>query len=154
MICWYSIGYEYYFFCREGETIVMQIRTTEPTPVNRVFWIIACIMTGILTLYMLIHFSIFADGYLYTCKQYRNQLKKLLHISGTAVEVIDVRLSCNAIYDFMDYLQLATGDIIRDNFINTAGGLIAGLVGSFFAFFSLLSAAVINVQMAKNSWDV
>lgn len=135
---------------RNGETVIMQITTTDTESISSIYYIVASVITCLMTIYMLAHFSTFVDGYLYTCKQYRRVLIKDLHLTGTAIEVIQSRLPCNAVYDFMDYLEPITEDIIRDNFINTAAALIAGLVCSFFTFIAILVASIINVMFAKN----
>lgn len=128
----------------------MQIRTTDTKRNSRGFYVLASVVFSVLTLYVLAHFSTFADGYLVTCKQYRRVLVRELFLSGTAMEVIQTRLSCNAVYDFMDYLQPITGDIIRDNFINTSGALLSGIVCSFFSFVCLGVATAINIKLSKN----
>lgn len=116
---------------------------------SRCYWIFAASMTSILTLYSLIHFSFYIDGYFYTCRQYRQTLVNQLGIHGTLLPVLHNRLACNAIFDFMDYIQPDTGNAYRDGFINTAADLIIGIITSLFAWVLFLYASVLNIMFAR-----
>lgn len=106
-----------------------------------------------LFIYALVFASITTDGFLYTCTQYRSELVKLLIAAGPSVEVIQGRLSCGAILDFMDYLH-HTAVQMRQRYyrIDTAATLIIGLVASWMCVISLLLITVISViQSRRNS---
>lgn len=51
------------------------------------------------------HAIIITDGFSKTCEHYRSMLIQILESTGREAEVIRNRLSCEAIFDFMDYLQ-------------------------------------------------
>lgn len=127
----------------------MQITTWDSRPASRMLYSIAFGVSIFLCFYMLGHFATFADGYLHTCKQYRQELISQLFLSGTAIEVVQTRLGCSAIFDFMDYLQPVSGDVIRDNFINTAAALLIGLLCSFVAFLALLGASITSFLLTR-----
>lgn len=69
------------------------------------YWGPVSIFAAAMAIYMFIHAVILSDGYVKTCKQYRSELVKLVHASGAMVGVIQGRLSCSAIFDFMDFLH-------------------------------------------------
>lgn len=115
----------------------------------RAFWIFKATATAIFTIYALVHFSIFVDGYLTTCKQYRITLEKLLGVHGTLIPVIHNRLTCNAIFDFMDYIQPDTGNAYREGFINTAADLIIGMMASLFSWLLFFTAMILNITLAR-----
>lgn len=127
----------------------MQIRTREIEPISRMYWIIVSTFSLFFAAYMLAHFAMFADGFLYSCKQYRRELIKLLNLTGTAVGVVHGRLTCNAVFDFMDYLQPVVRNIERGSYVNTAFALIVGIIASFFSTTALALASAINIKFAR-----
>lgn len=133
-----------------GEMIHLQVRTCEMDPINRCYWMTTTVLSYLFALYMFAHFVVFADGYLYSCRQYKRQVIELLHLSGIAVGVVHNRLTCNAIFDFMDYLQPMYNYYIRDNFINTAAALLIGIITSFSSTFCLGVASFLNTKMVRN----
>jgi len=64
----------------------------------------ATVISVIMAIYQLIYASIFTDGFQVTCKQYRESVLKEIQGVGNIVPVIKARLSCSAIFDFMDFL--------------------------------------------------
>lgn len=137
------------FTSRAGETVVMQaVQNGTIGTLPNGFWIFKSVMASIFTLYALIHFSIFTDGYLSTCRQYRITLEKHLGLHGTLIPVIQSRLSCSSIFDFMDYIQPDSGNAYR-SFMNTAADLNIGIVVSFFAFVMFFYAAGLNIIQAR-----
>lgn len=105
--------------------------------------------TVFFTIYTLVHFSIYLDGYLSTCKQYRLTLAQILQAHGTVLPVIHGRLSCNAIFDFMDYIQPDTGNAYREGFINTGLDLTIGIIASFFSWILFAFTSFYNIKFAK-----
>ncbi|XP_017786305.1 PREDICTED: uncharacterized protein LOC108569309 [Nicrophorus vespilloides] len=133
-----------------GETVIMQaVQSEQTSPLPRAYWIVGSVFCCVFTAYSLAHFSIYLDGYLETCKQYRQTLIKLLGVHGTVMPVIHGRLACNAVFDFMDYMQPDTGNAYRDGFINTAADLIIGIVSSTFSWVIFLYAAFVNIKFAR-----
>lgn len=115
----------------------------------RAYWITAAVLSSIFFAYSLIHFAIFLDGYYTTCNQYRLVVEKSLGLHGTALPVIHGRLYCQAIFDFMDYMQLDTGNAYRNGFINTGLSLTLGVTGAFFAWVAFSTVAFFNVVMTR-----
>lgn len=141
----------FFAMCSAGETIevhAIQTETTDPLP--RAFWIVHSIIAVIFTIYALVHFAIFVDGYLKTCNQYKRTLEKILDLRGTVTAVIHRRLSCISIFDFMDYIQPDTGNAYREGFINTGIDLTIGIIASFASWVLFAFAALLNIQMARN----
>ncbi|RZB58836.1 uncharacterized protein BDFB_007602 [Asbolus verrucosus] len=134
-----------------GEMVEMravQVNGTNPLPKS--FWITLSTLTVIFTIYALIHFAIFLDGFRQTCNQYRKTLEILLGVHGTAIPVIHGRLSCQSIFDFMDYMQPDSGNAFRDGFIFTGADLIIGIVSSLFSWIFFIYASFLNITTARN----
>ncbi|KAB0791985.1 hypothetical protein PPYR_13946 [Photinus pyralis] len=132
-----------------GETIELHAVQGESTnPLPRAFWITMACITSFFTIYALTHFSIFADGFLTTCKQYRLALHRQLRFSGTVTPVIHERLACTAIFDFMDYIQPDSGNAYREGYINTGLDLSLGISAAFFSWILFLGTSVINIRYA------
>lgn len=133
-----------------GETVVLQtMELNNTSPLPRAFWITTSVIAVILMLYSLIHFAIYLDGFLSTCREYRTMLKKLLLLNGTVLNLIHSRLSCTAIFDFMDYMHPNRADTYRLGVINTAADLVIGIISSFMVWLLLSLASVLNIQLAR-----
>lgn len=138
---------------RSGDLLVMTTRSEiTDDSVSPCWWLFGGIVNGLLFIYALVFASITTDGFLYTCTQYRSELVKLLIAAGPSVEVIQGRLSCGAILDFMDYLH-HTAVQMRQRYyrIDTAATLIIGLVASWLCVISLLIITVINFMQRRSS---
>lgn len=87
---------------RSGEVIVMTTRTelTEDT-VSPYYWIPASTISVLMAIYTIVHASIFTDGFLRSCKQYRYELTKYMQATGNLVGAIQGRISCSSVFDFM-----------------------------------------------------
>ncbi|XP_018321583.1 uncharacterized protein LOC108734465 [Agrilus planipennis] len=134
----------------EGEIVeIHAIHKDDTSPLPRTFWIITSAFTAILTLYTLIHFAIFLDGYLSTCKQYRLMVEKIVGFGGTILPVIHGRLSCNAIFDFMDYIQPDSVTSYRQGYIDTGLDLTLGLIASCSTWVLFLISSLINIGLAR-----
>lgn len=131
------------------QMLAIQVDDTHPLP--KTFWITLSVLNCILVLYALVHFSIFVDGYYRTCYQYRKTLENLLGVHGSAVPVIYNRLSCQSIFDFMDYMQPNSAYGFRDGTIYTGIDLILGIAASFLAWILFGLSGYINIKMARKS---
>lgn len=137
---------------RSGDMIVV---TTESelsdNGISPYYWIPALTIAGIMAVYTLVYASIFTDGFEVTCKQYREALLKEIQGVGNIVPVIKGRLSCAAVFDFMDYLvESVSWERRRYGRINTAVCLYMGLISAWLAVFAWIGIIVINtVQMKK-----
>ncbi|KAL5237923.1 hypothetical protein ACI65C_005333 [Semiaphis heraclei] len=106
--------------------------------------IFLAIILAVMALNMFIASIVLTNGYISTCLQYVHRVKSFLMVSGNMVELITNRMSCGAIYDFMDYLQppsrQVTYELIhrhktnpRDSVINTSALLIISIVLSWLS---------------------
>ncbi|KAJ8963007.1 hypothetical protein NQ314_005625 [Rhamnusium bicolor] len=137
-----------------GETVRIQAVTQETTtPLPRAFWICVSVLSVFFTIYALVHFAIYVDGYYQTCNQYRNTLEKHLSLHGSALPVIYHRLSCQGVFDFMDYIQLDSGNAYRDGIINTGLDLIFGVASAGISWILFLHSSIINIKLSTNRDD-
>nr|CAI5855555.1 unnamed protein product [Callosobruchus analis] len=138
-----------------GDSIQIEaVSQGSTSPLPTAYWVTISVLTGLFTIYALIHFSIYVDGYYTTCNQYRKTLEQFLSIHGSALPVIYSRLSCQGIFDFMDYMQLDTGNAFRNGIINTGLDLAIAIVSSFSSWVLLLIATVLNAYIAKHNEDI
>lgn len=90
---------------RSGEMIIMTAQSEiDDNEISSTYWTVAAMVSGFMILYTLIHAIIYIDGAWESCKQYRNELVKHMSGTGTLVSALQGRISCNAVFDFMDYL--------------------------------------------------
>lgn len=139
---------------RSGEVIVMTTKTdvTDEDDISPYYWIPVSIIGSFMALFTLIHAAMYLDGFLYSCKQYRNELIKHMQASGPLVAAIQGRLSCASVFDFMDYLhQDVSWDRRREGRINTAAALIIGLICSWTCIALWIWTVVIAAQRARAS---
>lgn len=140
------------FIFSPGGSIHIETVSQEMTsPLASAFWITTTVYTAIFTIYSLVHFGIYIGGYYRTCNQYRYTLEQHLRIHGTALSVIYNRLSCQGVFDFMDYMQRDTGTAYRDGIINTGLSLIIGISTSFISSVSFFFASFLNVKLSRNN---
>ncbi|XP_043273236.1 uncharacterized protein [Venturia canescens] len=112
-------------------------------------WMPAAFLAALLSCLSLTHAVILTDGYYRTCDQYRRNLIQILGSRGREVQVIHNRLSCGAIFDFMDYLHPDTNNWIRGDEINTGVSLQLAIVTSWLNFTTLTIICIINLIMAR-----
>ncbi|XP_055372241.1 uncharacterized protein LOC129606145 [Condylostylus longicornis] len=117
------------------------------------YWKPATVVSCFMLLYMLVYSSIYTDGFETSCKQYRETVLKQIQGFGNIVPVIKGRLSCAAIFDFMDYLEkeIVTWDRRRYGRINSAACFYITLVGAWMIVFSWLIITVINIIQLRRS---
>lgn len=96
----------------------------------------------------LAHAVVITDGYYKTCEQYRRNLIQMLNSGTRESEAIHNRLSCGAIFDFMDYLQPDKNHWRRTE-MNTGLALQLAICMSWFNFFAWLTACSMNFIMAR-----
>lgn len=131
--------------------IVMTSRSelTEKS-VSPYYWVPVSIISGFFTVYALVLGIIFTDGFVRTCNQYRHELVKVMNSSGNQVAAIRGRLSCAAIFDFMDYLhQDLSYEKRREGRINTSAAMIIGLIMVWISFVCWLFAMIINIRQSR-----
>ncbi|XP_076628351.1 uncharacterized protein LOC143345278 [Colletes latitarsis] len=123
------------------------VRPKRRTPYKQ--WIPAVFLAILLCCLSLAHAVVMTDGYYKTCEQYRRRLIQLLSSTGREAEVIHHRLSCGAIFDFMDYLQPDTTDWQRDRQIDTGFALRLSIISTWLNVCTWVFAFLLNVTMAR-----
>lgn len=141
------------FIRRSGDVVVV---TTESEisydGISPYYWTPCSIIAVLLAVYNLVYASVFTAGYDVTCTQYRETLLKEIQSVGNLVHVIKSRLSCSAIFDFMDYLIESTSYERRiDGRINTAICIHFTLIFAWTAVLAWSAIATINIVQAKRS---
>lgn len=110
------------------------------------------VISVIMAIYQLIYAAIFTDGFEVTCKQYRESLLKEIQGVGNIVPAIKARLSCAAVFDFMDYLvESISYERRRYGRINTAACLYITLILSWFVLFAWIIISIINVVQLRRT---
>jgi hypothetical protein len=108
------------------------------------WWLGAAVLSTCVALLTLASTVTLTSGMLHSCAQYRENLVETLSADGYMAALITERFSCQAVFDFMDYLQP-----IRErhsaNFINTG-------VALHFAVFAMWFAAVASVAATLASF--
>lgn len=141
---------------RSGEVIVMTARSEiTDDEISPQYWIPATIASGIMVLFSLIHAVMYIDGAWQSCRQYKNELIKYMHATGPLVAAVQGRLSCAAVFDFMDYLHPDVSfDRRRYDRINTAWCLILALLATCITFALWCGVFFINVVQARRTSKV
>jgi hypothetical protein len=119
------------------------------------YWIPCAILAIVMAIYSLVHASMFLDGFLRTCKQYRSELLKYIGATGNMVGALQGRVSCSAVLDFMDYIHPDVNfDRRRIERIDTATALIIACIASWLCVGLWIAIAVVNIQQARKSRQV
>ncbi|EAA14524.3 uncharacterized protein LOC120900696 [Anopheles arabiensis] len=141
---------------RSGDVILMTTKTdVEEDDISPYYWIPASVIGSLMAVLTLVHAAMYLDGFLTTCKQQRNELIKYMQANGSLVPIIQSRISCSSVFDFMDYLHLDVSfDRHREGRINTAAALIIGLVCSWICVGLWIWTVVINAKRARASKDL
>lgn len=127
----------------------------EEDDISPYYWIPASVIGSLMAVLTLVHAAMYLDGFLTTCKQQRNELIKYMQANGSLVPIIQSRISCSSVFDFMDYLHLDVSfDRHREGRINTAAALIIGLVCSWICVGLWIWTVVINAKRARASKDL
>ncbi|XP_023178023.1 uncharacterized protein LOC111604261 [Drosophila hydei] len=132
---------------RSGDMVVVTTESELTSDgLSPYYWLPATVISVIMAIYQLIYAAIFTDGFEVTCKQYRESLLKEIQGVGNIVPVIKARLSCAAVFDFMDYLvESISYERRRYGRINTAACLYFTLILSWFTLFGWIIISVINI---------
>ena len=91
-------------------------------------------------LYFYLFFSFLSPTYL---------TRNLLYVPSSFLQVVHNRLSCGAIFDFMDYLQTDVTNWNRVKEIDTGLALLLAIISTWFNFFAWTFAFFLNVIMAR-----
>ncbi|ETN63811.1 hypothetical protein AND_004458 [Anopheles darlingi] len=138
---------------RSGDIIVMTTKSdVEEDDINPYYWIPASVIGSLMAVLTLVHAAMYLDGFINTCNQQRYELIKYMQANGSLVPIIQSRISCSSVLDFMDYLHLDVSfDRRREGRINTAAALIIGLICSWTCILLWIWTVVINAKRARAS---
>lgn len=158
---------------RQRSTEIMQLtieQEIQEDDISPYFWTPASIVAVVMVLYAIVHAILMTDGMLSTCKQYRSRVVKYVHATGQMVimkfdyirigsnqcclkvGVLQSRLSCAAIFDFMDYLhEDLSFERRRDYRINTAIPFILAVIAAWVVVFCWLGILIVNVMRFRQS---
>lgn len=148
---------------RQGEVAV--ITPSAAGDPGWICWTVLAILVCCIGIIILTCAIFLTDGYYSTCLQYRKGLSKNSQTSGQMAAAISIRLSCGAIFDFMDYLEPVTRpyqrkddvnynypheekDYQRGPFINTGASLQIALTSAWIKCAVWLAILVFNSLLA------
>ncbi|XP_029042968.1 uncharacterized protein LOC114876082 [Osmia bicornis bicornis] len=131
------------------------VRVKRRTPYEQ--WIPAVFLAVLLCCLSLVHAVLTTDGYYKTCNNYRRRLIQILDSRGREAEVIHNRLSCGAIFDFMDYLQ---SDVVVDQNTNWERGketdtgfvLRLTIISTWLNFIAWMFIVLFNIVIARKKF--
>lgn len=112
-------------------------------------WISSAFCAILIACLSLAHAVIMTDGFHKTCEQYRRSLIQLLGSRGRETHVIRHRLTCGAIFDYMDYLQPDANNFRRGEEINTGFALQLAIVCTWLNFFTWVIIFLFCFLMAR-----
>lgn len=115
------------------------------------YWIPASFVSGFMVLYTLVHSIVYIDGAWQSCSQYRNELIKYMQSTGPLVTAVQGRISCSAVFDFMDYIFTGANDRIRIDRIDTSWCLNLAMLSSCASFILWCGVFFINVAQARRT---
>ncbi|KAJ9597363.1 hypothetical protein L9F63_011752 [Diploptera punctata] len=104
---------------RNGDVAVIESRSGEPYDGPGLKWLIALIVIACCVSALLAVSTVtLIDGYYTTCREYRHHMTKWEVVNGQMASVINGRLQCGAIFDFMDYMEPIRRPFFRKDYIN------------------------------------
>lgn len=141
------------FSYRSGDIIVMTSRAeVSDNGISPNYWVPAAIISIVMFIFTLIYASLYLNGFLQSCRQYRNELIKYMRATGPMVAAVQGRISCPAVFDFMDYLHPDVSfDRRRLDRINTPMCLVLSLIGAWVSVGLWLVVSIINVVQARGT---
>ncbi|XP_034244552.1 uncharacterized protein LOC117647122 [Thrips palmi] len=99
---------------------------------------VACLLLGLLAVS---HVAVLTDGFLTACREYRHAVLKTLRASGNLAQLVNDRLSCPVIFDFLDYMKPDAREVFQDGHwfpgqralatVNTSAALVISLVAAY-----------------------
>ncbi|XP_050438477.1 uncharacterized protein LOC126844373 [Adelges cooleyi] len=93
--------------CSTGTRPYAPANISDDAKSSQVSYVKICFITfcGLMALNMTIASIVLTNGYVATCQQYVYRVKSFLMPTGNMVELVSSRMSCETIYDFLDYVQ-------------------------------------------------
>ncbi|XP_063633598.1 uncharacterized protein LOC134804480 [Cydia splendana] len=136
----------------EGQSIVVTSRARVAQRNDSVIycWVPSATIGAIFCIYNLVHAAIITDGFVKTCNQYRSYLVTELRAAGDQTTAIHFRLSCQAIYDYMDYIQKNPNGIVTQGeyYINTGLLLQLAIIASWVSVALWMAVVVFTTMRA------
>lgn len=138
---------------RSGEMIVITTQSeVQDNDVSPYYWTPSSVISAIMSLYTLIYAAIYTAGFNQSCNQYRIELIKYIQATGNLVGAIQGRISCAAVFDFMDFLHADVAmDRRRYDRINSPACYYMALISGWFAVFLWIATVWINIMGARLS---
>jgi len=116
----------------------------KPSTAALLRWLAAALLAGLLALLMLTAALTLTAGVVIACEQYRENLIESLAADGYLAALLTGRLSCQAVFDFMDFLQ-PIKERHSANFINTGVALHFAIFALWFATIACVAATLSSV---------
>ena len=82
-----------------------------------IWWIIFLVLACSVCVLLIALAVTLTDGYFSTCKEYRHRMAKY-EINGQMASAVANRLNCDAILDFMDYVEPFRRPFFRKDYVN------------------------------------
>ncbi|XP_068973155.1 uncharacterized protein [Bombus flavifrons] len=117
------------------------------TPYQR--WMPFVCLAILLSCLSLSHAILVTDGFHKSCEHYRIMLIRALGSTGREAQAIHNRLSCGAIFDFMDYLQPNDTTWARSKPPDTGVVLLLAIASTWYNFISWMIAFMLYYIMAR-----
>ncbi|XP_050573510.1 uncharacterized protein LOC126914076 [Bombus affinis] len=112
-------------------------------------WMPFVCLAILLSCLSLSHAIIITDGFYKTCDHYRVMLIQVLGSTGREAELIHNRLSCGAIFDFLDYLR-PNDTWSRDKLPNSGIVFLLAIFSTWYNFISWMVASMLYYFMLHN----
>ncbi|XP_049888025.1 uncharacterized protein LOC126382258 [Pectinophora gossypiella] len=140
----------------EGESIMVtsRARVTHRNDAVIYCWIPTSCLSAVFCIYNIVHAGFITHGFLRACTQYRGYLVREFHATGDHASAIHFRLSCQAIFDFMDYIHKDPPNSRRGDFINTGAALQLAIIASWLAVAVWIAVTVYTAVRAYREKDV
>ncbi|XP_033349296.1 uncharacterized protein LOC117233269 [Bombus vosnesenskii] len=112
-------------------------------------WMPFVCLAILLSCLSLSHAIIITDGFYKTCDHYRAILIQALSLTGRQAQVIHDRLSCGAIFDFIDYIRPNETTWARSKPPDTGFALLLAIASTWYNFISWMIAFMLYFIMAR-----
>ncbi|XP_074104917.1 uncharacterized protein LOC141531209 isoform X2 [Cotesia typhae] len=128
----------------DGNVVVVTPKSRSPCK----HWTPTTFLAALITCLSLAHAIVITDGYYKTCEQYKKRIIHVLGSSGREAAVHN-RLSCSAIFDYMDYIEPDSNNWRRGDEMNTGLALLFALISIWSNFIIWIIIFIINFVMAR-----
>lgn len=119
----------------------------KPSTYATVTWLFCAFILLLTALMCLTSAILLTDGAMKACGEYRQNIVETIHADSNMAVLIKDRLFCNAVFDFMDYLQPIKYRFSA-NFINSGAAIYVALFTMWFAALGWVSSTIICMYEA------